>query len=58
MLKTTINIYKTKGNYNIFFKNFFNKFILVNKVKIAKFINVRYKEKNFDFSSKKLKKKE
>lgn len=38
-----------QGYIKIFFKKFFNKFVLVCKVKKTKFLNFKYKKKGFEF---------
>ena len=57
ILRSIINISRIKIDYNIFFTNFFNKFILINKIKRAKFLNLKYKKKDLGFEDKSLKKK-
>ena len=51
-----MNINEIKIYYNNFFKDFFNNSILIKKMKRIQFLNLRYKEKNFNFSNEKLEK--
>ena len=54
-MKTTIDISRIKINYNIFFKNFFNKSILVNRAKKELLLDFKYKENDLGFQKKKFK---
>lgn len=49
MLNTIININKIKINYNIFFKDFLNKLILINKVKKIQFLGFKYEKRDLGF---------
>lgn len=49
-----MDTYRTKLYYYTFFKKFFNKFILPNRLKKVWFLDVRYKKKDLDFQDKKL----
>lgn len=58
ILKSIINISRTKKYQNIFFKDFFNNFILLSKKKIVMFLNLKSKKKYLSLQNKKCKKKE
>ena len=45
-------------HYHNFFKNFFNKSILVERVQKTMFLDLKYRKKDLGFYNKKLKKKE
>ena len=49
MLRFIININGIKTNYHIFFKNFVNKSILVNKLEETKFLDLKYRKKTLKF---------
>ena len=53
--KTIIKINQIKIDNKNFFQKIFDKFILVSKVKRAKFLNLRYNKKISNFQNKKFK---
>ena len=57
ILRSIIDISRTKMYYYIFFKIFFNKSILRNQLKRIKFLNFTYKKKDLNFYKNKTKKK-
>ena len=55
ILRLIINISGIRNYYYFFFKNFFNKFVLVNRVGRMRFLDLGYKKENLSFKDKKLK---
>ena len=49
LLRKVTNIGKTKTNHQIFFKNLFNKSVLVSRSKKASFLKFRGKKKDLGF---------
>ena len=47
--RITIDISRIKMHYNIFLKNFSNKFILVNEIGKILYLNLKYKKKDLGF---------
>ena len=48
ILREIMNMNGIKIYYHIFFKDFFKKFILVNKVEDIMFLNLRYREEDLN----------